>query len=167
MGAQTGRTVSKWTRFVVDDSSSTLREIPVSTINGVGLTYDEAEAWALQDALKAVLPNTPDASLEISGPFDNSAAVAASASGVAPALSGSHTVLSGIVGGNTPLSLGIYIGIRQIWVTGEPTWGLSASATSGFLCTDYQVDPAAMTYTAKFRVYPGSSAPAWGTNAIT
>jgi len=139
----TGRTVSKFTRFVVNDSGSTLREIPVSTINGVGLTFD------------------------ISGPFDNSASVDVAASGLAPALSGSHTVLKDINGVMTPLSLGIYFGIRGYWATGDPTFGLTASSTSGFICTSYVVDPASATYTAKFRCFPGSSAPEWGTSAVT
>ena len=36
-----GRTVDKWTRFLVDDSAGTPREIPVNTISPVGFTYDE------------------------------------------------------------------------------------------------------------------------------
>ena len=163
----TGRTVSKFTRFVVNDSGSTLREIPVSTINGVGLTFDEKESWALQDAIKSVLSDTPDCPIDISGPFDNSAAVTVAASGLAPALSGSHTVLKDINGVMTPLSLGIYFGIRGYWATGDPTFGLTASSTSGFICTSYVVDPASATYTAKFRCFPGSSAPEWGTSAVT
>lgn len=167
MTAQTGRSVGKWTRFVVDDSAGTLREIPVASINGVGLTNEEADVSALQDALKGVLPNSVDCQIAITGPFDTTAAVAASGSGVAPALSGSHTVLKDINGAQVPLSLGVYLGMRQIWVAGEPTFGLVSSATSGFLCTEYIVNPADMTYSAKFRVYPGSSAPAWATSVIT
>ena len=167
MAAQTGRTVSKWTRFVVDDSAGTLREIPISSINGVGLTHDEKESWALQDAIKTVLSDTPDCAIEVTGPFDTAAAVAAAGSAATPTLSGSHTVLTGIVGLSVPLSLGVYIGVRHYWETGEPTFGISSSATAGFVCTSYVIDPAAMTYTAKFRVYPASTAPAWGTAIIT
>lgn len=161
-----GRTVSKWVRFVVDDSAGTLREIPVDSINGVGLTYDEVELTAFQDAVKGVLPGHPDLTIEITGPFDTTAAAAAAGSGAAPTLSGSHTVLAPINGGNTPLSLGVYIGDRAYWATGAPTFGLSSSATSGFLCTSYIADVGAGKYTARFRVFPGSAIPAWGTAAI-
>ena len=155
MAAQTGRTVSKWVAFLVDDSAGALRSIAVDSINGVGLTYDEVELTAFFDAVKGVLPNHPDVTIAITGPFDNTAST------------GSHIVLSGIAGGVTPLSLDIQIGMRHAWESGEPQFGLTSSATVGFLCTDYTVDPGTGKYAAKFRVYPGSTAPAWGTAAET
>ena len=160
MTAQTGRTVSKWVDFRVDDSAGTVRSIPVTTINGVGVTYDEQDVMAVQDKLHSALPNHANAPIDITGPFDTTAAA------VAPALSGSHTVLNGINGGQTPLTLGVYVGIRHAWEDGEPVFGLSASATSGYLCTAYNADPIAGTYTARFVPYPGSTVPAWGTAAL-
>lgn len=162
-----GRTVSKWVRFVTGDNAGTLREVPVDSINGVGLTYDEVELTAFQDAIKGVLSGHPDCVVEITGPFDTSAAVAAAGSGAAPALSGSHTVLNPLAGGNTPRSLGVYIGDRAYWATGAPVFGISSSATSGFICTAYTVDTSAGKYSARFRLFPGSSLPAWGTAVIT
>ena len=159
MAAQTGRTTQKWTNFIVDDSGGTIRSIPVDSINGVGLTYDEVELTAFQDAIKGALPAHPDCVITITGPFDTSAAAAS------PTLSGSHTVLSGINGGTTPLTLDVQVGIRHTWEAGEPQFGITSSAANGFLCTAYQVDVNAGKYSAKFRVYPGSVAPAWGTSA--
>jgi len=159
MAAQTGRTVKKWVNFIVDDSAGTIRSIPVDTINGVGLNYPEADVTAFQDALKGALPDTPECTIEIGGPFDNSAAAAS------PTLSGSHTVLNPINGGNTPLTLDVQVGIRHAWEAGEPQFGITSSATAGFLCTGYSVDMASMKYSAKFGMYPGSTAPAWGTAA--
>lgn len=162
MPAQTGRTVSRWTRFVVDDSGGTLREIPVDSINNVGLNYPEHEFAAFQDAIKTALPMTPECAIEITGPFDSKAAAAAAASGLAPVLSGSHTILKGIVGVNTPLALGILFGMRQYYIDTEPAFGLNfTAATNGFLCTSYIVNPTDMTYTARFVVFPGSVAPSW------
>lgn len=161
MAANTGRTTQKWTAFYVDDSGGTLRAIPVDSINGVGLTYDEVELTAFQDAIKGVLPAHPDCTITITGPLDTSVAAAA------PTLSGSHTVLSGINGGVTPLALDVRVGVRHAWEAGEPQFGLTASAADGFICTDYQPDLNAGKYSAKFRVYPGSAAPAWGTAAET
>lgn len=160
MAPNTGRSSSKWIDFRVEDSGGTIRSIPIATINGVGVTYDEQEVMAIQDQLHTALPNHANAPIDITGPFDTTAAA------VAPALSGSHTVLSGINGGNTPLALGVYVGIRHAWESGEPVFGLSSSATSGYLCMNYTVDPAAGTYSARFVPAPGSTVPAWGTAAV-
>ena len=167
MAANTGRTVKQWVRFVVDDSGGTLREIPIDSINGVGLEYPEVDLTAFQDAIHGVLTDTPDCTINITGPFDTTAVGAVAASGAAPTLSGSHTVLSGIVGKTTPLSLGVYIGVRHYWETGEPTFGITSGATSGFICTAYSVTPGDGKYSASFKMYPGSSAPAWGTAVVT
>ena len=161
MAAQTGRTTNKYTTFNVDDSGGTIRTIPVDSINGVGLTYDEVELTAFMDALKGVLPGHADVTITIGGPWDTTAVASAGT------LSGSHTVLDGICGGETPLTLDVQVGIRHAWESGEPQFGITSSATSGFLCFDYQPDPNSGKYTAKFRMFPGSSAPAWGTAAET
>ena len=161
MAAQTGRTTQKWVSFNVDDSGGTLRTIPIDSINGVGLTYDQVELTALQDAIKGALPAHPDCVIEITGPFDTTAVAAAGT------LSGSYTVLSAIVGGVTPLTLDVQIGIRHAWESGEPQFGITSSATSGFLCFDFQPDLNTGKYSASFRMFPGSSAPAWGTAAET
>lgn len=161
MAVQTGRTNQKWVSFNIDDSAGTLRTIPVDSINGVGLTYDEVDLTAFQDAIKGALPAHPDVAITITGPFDTTAANSAGT------LSGSHTILSAINGAQTPLTLDVQVGIRHAWEAGEPQFGITSSATSGFLCFDYQVDVNAGKYSAKFRMFPGSSAPAWGTAAET
>jgi hypothetical protein len=102
-------------------------------------------------------------SLSITGPFDNSAAVAASTSGNVAALSGSHTVLEPLNGGLTPRAFGIYFGIQGYWTSGtDPVFG----ADNSVIVTDYQVDPAAGTYTCKLAYPGGGTAPDWGVTAI-
>lgn len=162
MTANVGRTVSRYVNFIVTDSGNALRNIPVDSVNGVGLKYDEADVTAFQDAIKNVLTGLPDMSIEISGPFDTKAA------DTTPALSGSHTVLAAIVGDNLAHSLDVQIGVRHAWESGEPQFGITrASATnSGVTCTSYTVDLSAMKYSATFKVI-GSVAPAWGTAAET
>ena len=150
----TGRTTSKWFVFVIDDSGSSIREIPVNDISVVGVSYEEHDLTAFQDAVKGALPGMPDAPIEIGGPFDSSSTT------------GSHTVLSGIVGGVTPLTLDCKFGMRGAW-SSEPQFGITASSTSGYLCTSYLVNANDMTYTARFVLFPGSSLPAWGTAAET
>jgi len=152
-------------RFAVDDSTGAPREIPVDNIGAVGFTYDENDVTAYQDAVKTYLAGHPDATIEISGPFDNSIAAALAVSGAAPALSGSHTVLSAICGVGTPLGLWVAWGIRGYWTAGDPAFGIVApSATSGYLCTKYTVE--GEKYSARFVPYPGT-VPAFGIAIIT
>lgn len=163
-----GRTVSKWVRFVLGDSAGTLREIPIWSISVVGVKYDQIELTAFQDAVKGLLPGFPDAPIEITGPFDTTAAAAAAGTGATPVLSGSHTVLSALNGGNTPRSLGVYFGDRALWATGAPTFGIINSATSGYLVFEYSVVPKdPLSYKATLRLFPGSALPAWATTVIT
>ena len=158
----TGRTVGKFFKFQIDDGTA-MRDIPVNTVGGVGITYDEVDVSALQEALKGFLAGQGNVSITIGGPFDNSATQSASGTGAAPALSGSHTVLSALNGSQTGYSAGIYIGIQGYWATGDPVFG----GANCFIVTDYQVDPAAGTYSAKIAYKAGTTAPAWGTSAIT
>jgi hypothetical protein len=169
MANPTGRTTGKFFKLQIGATSSTsavLADIPVETLNGVGLTYPEIDLTALQDALKGFLPGQPSASLTITGPFDNTALVTCSTSGQAAALSGSHTVLSVINGGVAPLTLGIYVGIREYWTTGDPVFGIAHTSANGVIVTDYKVDMATMKYSAKIAFFPGSSAPTWGSAAL-
>jgi hypothetical protein len=161
----TGRTVSRWIKFQIKDSGGVLRDINVTGLSVVGLKYEEVDTTAFQDAVKSALPNQPDAPVEIDFLFDNSAAQAASGTGAAAALSGTHTVLSAINGLTTPLTLGVYFGIRGYWATGDPVFGIASSAVNGYLCVEYTVNPD-LTGHAKFVLSPGSAAPAWGTAAL-
>jgi hypothetical protein len=155
MAANTGRTTEKWVDFRVDDSGGTLRSIPVDSINGVGLDYDETDLTAFQDAIKGVLPAMANCQITITGPFDSSVVASAGT------LSGSHTVLYNLPGGVTPLSLDVQFGVRHAYDT-EPQFGITSTAANGFLCKSYQVDPKGVKYTAVFVVAAGSAAPAWG-----
>jgi hypothetical protein len=160
----TGRTVGKFTKFQISDSASTMRDIPVTSYGSVGLTYQEVDVSALQEAITSVLSGQGSFSTTITGPFDNSAAVAASGTGARPALSGSHTVLSALVGGVVSKSFGVYLGIQGDWATGDPVFG----AIKSILVTGYTVDPAAGTYSATISVAGNrTNDPAWGSAAIT
>lgn len=160
----TGRTVGKFFKFQISDSASTIRDIPVNTIGNVGITYDEVDVSALQEALKGFLNGQGSVKLSISGPFSNTAAVTASTSTVTtPALSGSHTVLQPLNGGVTAKSFGVYLGIQAYWTPGDPVFG----GVHTILVSDYTMDPANMTYSANL-VLAGNryNDPAWGTATI-
>lgn len=159
MAVQTGRTVKKWMDFILHDSGGVLRSIPIDSINGVGVVYDEEDMTAFQDALKNVLSGHGDAPIDITGPFDTSVAAAAGT------LSGSHIILSALVGVMTPLSVDVQLGMRQAWEAGEPQYGITATATNGYIVTSYTVNPGTSKYAASLRMMGGSEAPAWGTAA--
>lgn len=163
----TGRTVTRWVRFGVDDADGDPREIPIHTLSPVGLTYGEEDASAWQDAVIGFLTQQPTAPIEISGPFSDKAEVAFAASGVKPALTGSHTVLVliAVQTFTTPLGLAIHFGMQNYWATNDPVFGVvSPSATSGYHCTQYTVD--GNIYNAKFQPHPGTT-PAWGTAILS
>ena len=162
-----GRTVSRFINFVISDDSNVIQDVPVNDISVCGVVYEEQDMTAFQDAVKGALPNMPDAPIDISGPFDTTARVGASGTGVVPTLSGSHIILGGLNGGMTPRSVDVQFGIQRTWTTGDPQFGITATDTSGYVVTSYTVNGSDMTYGASLRLYPGSSLPAWGTGAET
>jgi hypothetical protein len=159
----TGRFSPRFSKFQIEGADGTLRDIPVSSWGTVGLTYDEIDVSSFQELVKSFLSGQATFTMTISGPFDNTAAQAASASGNVAALSGSHTVLSALNGGLTPRAFGCYFGVLTYWTTGDPVFG----ADNSVIVTDYTVDPGAGTYSCKLAHVSGGTAPSWGTSAIT
>ena len=152
------RATFKNVRFIIEEAGgANLRHIPINSLSVVGVTYDEQDLTAWQDAVKGALPSMPDAPIEWGGPFDDAAAAAS------PALSGSHTVLSALCGGVAPSTIDIQFGMDGgAWLAGDPQFGVTGTAANGYLVTKYTVDPASMTYSARAVLYPGSELPAWG-----
>lgn len=153
MTANTGRTVPKHTLFLIDDSGGTLRQIAINSLSALGVTYEPSDLTAFQDAVTGALPGHPSAPIEIGGPVDTTADT------------GSHTVLNAINGLAVPLSLDVRMGVRQAWEAGEPQFGLTSTATSGYLCVSYLIDTTSMLYTASLVLFPGSDLPAFGVAA--
>lgn len=160
----TGRTTPRFCKIQIEDAGGTLRDFPVTSFGAVGLSYEELDLTAMQELVKNFLSGQATFSLDISGPFDNTAATTASASGESAAahLSGSHTVLEPLNGGLTPRAFGVYFGIRADWATGDPVFG----ADNSVIVTDYTVGPD-MTYSCKLAHVSNGTAPDWGTSAIT
>jgi hypothetical protein len=149
MTANTGRIHQKNTQFWLDNSSGTLTNLSAyaNNVGAVGLDYEVVDVTAFSDAVKNFLTGYPTADLQIQFALDT--VVITHLSALNP---------------NTPLSLGIYYGVRHAWESGEPTFGISSSATSGYLFAGFTVSD--LTVTAKFTVF-GPTAPAWGTAAVT
>lgn len=152
MTANTGRTNSKHIGVFLDNSSGTLTDITAycNTVGTIGLTYDTQDVTAYSDGSKNIVIGQPSASLTIGGPFDTVI----------------HAHMIAINGAVVPLTLDIRVGIRHAWEAGEPQFGITSSATSGYLCHSYVVDLNANTWTATLDVF-GPTAPAWGTAAET
>ncbi len=159
----TGRFSPRFSKLQIEDTAGTLRDIPVSSWGTVGLTYDELDVSAFQEAVKTFLSGQATFSLQISGPYDNTAAQAASSSGNVAALSGSATVLQPLNGGLTPRAFGAYFGVLTYWTTGDPVFG----ADNSVIVTDFTFSPDNGTYSCKLAHVSGGTAPAWGTTAIT
>jgi hypothetical protein len=161
----TGRFTPRYSKFQIEDSGGTLRDIPVRSYGNVGLTYDEIDVSAFQELVKGFLTGQANFELTLSGPFDNRAAAAASGSGADPGanLSGSLTVLQPLNGGLTPRAFGVYFGVLTHWTTGDPVFG----ADNSVIVSDFTFNPEDSTYTCKIKKVSGGTDPAWGTTAIT
>jgi hypothetical protein len=164
----TGRTPSKYIRFVITDSGFVLREIGVNKIGNVGLTFPQVDLTALQDAVRGFLAGLPDFTLTIGGPFSNLAAAAAAASGAAPTLSGAHTILNPLNGALVPMGFGILVGMQQYWTSGDPVFTINHTTANGVLVFDYGLvqNGEGVEFTATLRMAAGSAAPAWGTGGL-
>ena len=149
MTAQTGRTQEKYTQFWLDNSSGTLTNLSAyaNSVGAVGLNHETVDVTAFSDGVKNFLAGHPTAPIVVTFPMDT--VVITHLSALNP---------------NTPLSLGIYYGIRHAWESGEPTFGLTSSATSGYIFLGFTVSGGVIT--ANFDVF-GPTAPAWGTSAVT
>lgn len=150
MTAQTGRTHVKFLTIKLDNSAGTLTDISAycDNVGSVGLEYETQDVTAYSDGERNIVIGQPRAPLALSGPFDTVF----------------HAQAIAINGAATPLSLDIQIGIRHAWEAGEPQFGISMSATSGYLMHDYKVDINANRWSARLDVF-GPTAPAFGTAA--
>ena len=146
MAAQTGRTNSRFTEFWLDNSSGTLTDLSLyaKSVGTVGLTHEEQDVTAYKDGIKNFTIGRPDAPIQVV--FQNDTVVFA------------HLLALDHV---TPLSLDVRFGIRQSpQVTGEPCFGISSSATSGYLFKDWTMTDTEIT--ATFSVF-GTTSPSFAT----
>lgn len=150
MTAQTGRTHSKHLTVKLDNSGGTLTDISAycNSVGTLGLTFDTQDVTAYSDGVKNVVVGQPAGPITLGGPIDTVII----------------THMAAICGTGVPLSMDIQLGIRHAWEATEPQWGISMSATSGYLCTSFTVDPNANTWSAAFDVF-GPTSPLWGTSA--
>ena len=153
----TGRTTYKYVNFIVK-VGATLRCFPLVNMGVVGITYDQHDLTAWQDAIKGTLPTMPDAPITATFLFDNTAAAAL------PALSGSM-ILEPLNGALTPFTVDVQFGIQKAWTAGDPQFGITGAAGVGYLLYKFDVAPDGQTVDTEFRLFPGSTIPLWGTAA--
>lgn len=149
------RTNAKFITVKLDNAAGTLTDISayVSSIGTVGLAYDTSPVTAISDGVKNVTIGQPGAPLTFSGPVDTT---------IITQLTG-YTAAGGLTAGGG-LSLDIQFGIRHAWEAGEPQFGITGSASNGYLLTGFTVT--GDTWTATFDVM-GATAPAFGIAAET
>lgn len=150
MAVNTGRTHAKHIAVKIDNSAGTLTDISahVNTVGSIGVTHETQDVTAWGDGSKNVVIGQPSVPLTIGGPWSTAI----------------HEHMIGINGSGVPLSLDIQIGVRHAWEAGEPQFGITSNASSGYLCHSYAFDPSANTWSAQLDVY-GPVAPAWDTVA--
>jgi hypothetical protein len=158
MPANTGRTNVKWIQVFLSNSSGILTEITsyVNSVGTLGMTYDTTDVTAYADFVKNFTVGQPGAPISISGPFDTTLyamMIAYSTAG--------RTTISG-----WGLSFDVRIGIQHAWTAGEPVFGITGSANSGYQITSFTVDTSAMTWQATLEVV-GPTAPQWLTVSHT
>lgn len=151
----TGKTHPRYITVTVDDSAGTPRNITcsINNIGGIGLTYDQSDVTTICNSVKQYLTGYGDATIDLSGPFNNTAAAAA------PAESGAHAVLPALLAAGSAATVTIAIGIRAAPTGGDPEF------EGEFVCTSYTLSGSAsdLTWSAQFKPAFGAAAPAWGT----
>jgi hypothetical protein len=154
--SSTGRTNAKHISVKLDNAAGTFTDITayVNNVGTVGLTHETTDVTAFSDGVKNVTIGQPSAPISLSGPFDTTL----------------HTQMTGYTNGGLTagggLSLDIYIGIRSAWDTGEPCFGITGSASAGYVLTSYTVSSSGMTWSATLEPF-GATAPDWSTSAHT
>lgn len=145
MAAQTGRTNAKFIGVHIDNAAGTLTDLSAycKSIGTVGLRYDEQDVTAYSDGVKNVTIGKPTADLQFV--FQNDTVPFAQ-----------FIALSRV----TPLTIDIRFGIRQTYTSGEPCFGITSSATSGYLLKDMTMTDTELTVT--FSVF-GPTAPDFAT----
>lgn len=151
MTANTGRSNVIYSQFWLDNSAGTLTNLTAytKTIGDFGLTYETTDVSALSDAVKNFTKGRPEAGLDITFNLDT-------------VVSAHLAALSK----TTPLTLDIRVGINHAWEAGEPVFGITSSATSGYVLTSQNVNVDAQEIKCHFDVF-GPTAPDFATAAHT
>ena len=151
MAVNAGRTNVRFTEFWLDTNAGVLTNLTsyLKDAPSVGLDYDVSNVEAVSDGSKNVVVGIPACPLSVSFVFDT--VVLAHLIAISPI---------------TPLALDVRFGIRQSpQVTGEPQFGITASATSGYVITSLKCN-GVESIDASFDVY-GATSPAFGTTNET
>jgi hypothetical protein len=150
MTVNAGRTNLKYVSFWLDTNAGVLTDLTayLKDAPSVGLEYDVSNVEAVSDGSKNVVVGIPACPLSVKFVFDT-------------VILAHLIALSPI----TPLALDVRFGVRQTQVTGEPQFGITASATSGYVITALKVN-GVESIDASFDVF-GATAPAFGTTNET
>jgi hypothetical protein len=142
---------SKFMTVNVDDSGGTARDISndVESVE-IPYNYDEHDVTGFSEGSHNVITGLAAMPITINGNFN------------AAATTGSHTVLSGILGSTTSKTVTIDIGQGAAPTTGDPEWSGEYTLTAYTVSAGDPTGP--LKFTATLNVM-GSTAPSWGTKA--
>ena len=148
MTANTGRTSEIYLQIWIDNSGGTLTNLSsyLKSAGEYGLKGTEADVTGVADAIKNVIQGRPDAPLTFTWQIDT--------------ILIAHMVAIWAQR-NTPLSLDIRQGIRQSPAAGEPVFGITSTATSGYVLKSFTMN--ATEVKTEFSVF-GPTAPDFGTS---
>jgi hypothetical protein len=156
MTLNTGRTNERWTEIWVDNAAGTLTDLSsyLKSVGTVGHDGTVTDVTALKDAVKNMTRGIPGAPLSIQYVFDTALMAIITA------------YTNGMQTAGAPLALCIKYGINHAWYTGEPTFGITGTATAGYIQKDMKVDAANQTVTVTYEVF-GPTLPDFATTAYT
>ena len=150
MTANTGVTNIKWLGVWIDNSSGTLTDLSVYVIDPGehGLEFATAVQTGIGERVENFTLGNPTSNFSIKFRFDT--------------VVFNHFL--NIVGTQTPLSIDYRHGIGHAWEAGEPTFGCTSSATSGYFAKNWKMDGESIT--VDFGMF-GGTAPTFSTSAHT
>lgn len=123
MTANTGPTNTIWLGVWIDNSAGTLTDLSIYCLDpgSHGLEFAKAVQTGIGERIENFTLGNPSAPLKMKFRFDTVVAA--------------HFVALLAVTPRAPLSIDFRHGIGHAWESGEPTFGMTSSATSGYLLT--------------------------------
>lgn len=139
-----GKTHSRFVTFTYNSQAVTCS---LTSVDGIGISYEEVDVTTLCNAIKENIQGHGTVALNASGPFNNTATT------------GAHVVVEPLNGSATGATLTIAIGSNAAPTTGDPDFEITAMGVFNYLVN---VGGGAVTSSWSWRPLPGATA-VWGT----
>lgn len=124
-------------------------ECSINNLGGVGVSYDQEDVTTFCNAIKEAVAGNGDVTINLSGPFNNTATT------------GAHNVIEPLNGDDTGAVLLIEIGIGTAPTTGDPKFTVTNAIVTNYIVAGSN---GPLTWNATLKPAQGATA-AWGTVA--